>query len=135
MKSMLTAVLIMVAGLYLSGCATIVTGPYQKVQVTSEPSGAEVKVDDKESYQTPAKIRLKRNRDHVLVFMKEGYREQTVKLLHVLSGAVCGNAVLGGLAGLAADNLSGAQFKLIPVRVHVNMEKTSSGEAASGLGR
>jgi uncharacterized protein with ATP-grasp and redox domains len=109
--------------LSLSGCATLITGPNQKVPVTSDPSDASVLVDSKDTYTTPAKLRLKRNHDHVLVFSKEGYLEETVKLTHTISGAIAGNTVLFGLAGLAIDNLSGAQFKLLPTSVHVNMKR------------
>jgi uncharacterized protein YceK len=80
----------------LSGCATIITGSHQKVQVSSEPSGATVRVDDKDEYVTPARIRLRRNTDHQLVFTKDGYVQETVKLAHVISGAFCGNVFLFG---------------------------------------
>ena len=108
-----------------SGCATIITGWYQKVPVSSDPPGATVQVDGDEKYITPAKLHLKRNRDHMLLITKDGYREETVKLLHVISGAIAGNAVVFGLAGLAIDNLTGAQFKLNPTEVHVNLKKSS----------
>jgi len=121
---MIRRILAIIILLSLSGCATLITGPNQKVPVSSNPDGATVQVDEKDTYTTPAKIRLKRNRDHTLTFTKEGYRPETVKLVHTISGAIAGNAVLFGLAGLAADNLSGAQFKLIPTSVHVDMKKT-----------
>lgn len=119
------AVLILIAfvGVSFSGCATLITGPNQKVSITSDPIDTKVEVDGKDNYATPVKVKLKRNRDHTLVFTKEGYRDETVKLLHVLSGAIAGNTVLFGIAGLAVDNLSGSQFKLIPTSVHAEMKK------------
>ena len=107
----------------LSGCATIMTGPNQKVEVTSLPDKTAFRVDDKDSYITPAKIKLKRNRDHTLVFTKEGYETETVKLVHAISGAFCGNVFLGGPVGMALDAWSGSEFKLVPTSVHVDMKK------------
>jgi uncharacterized protein YceK len=107
----------------LSGCATLITGSHQKIPVSSEPGGATVQVDGKETYATPAKIRLKRNADHQLVFTKEGYVQETVKLAHVISGAFCGNVFLGGPVGMGLDAMSGAQFKLVPTKVHVELKK------------
>ncbi|MFA5143883.1 MAG: PEGA domain-containing protein [Candidatus Omnitrophota bacterium] len=117
--------LIVVLCVPVSGCATLITGWYQKVPVSSDPGGATVTVDGGEKYITPVKLHLKRNRDYTLCFTKEGYKDETVKLLHVVSGAIAGNAVLFGLAGLAVDNLTGSQFKLIPTKVDIQMKKLS----------
>ena len=100
------------------------TGTAQKVPVTSEPTGATVLVDGKKSYTTPTRIKLERKRDHILIFNKEGFKAKEVKLLHVISGAFCANVFLGGPVGMAFDALTGAQFKLIPTKVHVNMKRT-----------
>jgi hypothetical protein len=100
-----------------------VNGTSQKVRVTSEPSGATVRVDDKDSFVTPAKIRLERRRDHALIFTKEGYESQKVILTHVLSEMVVGNTLLGGPIGWAFDACAGTQYKLIPDPVHAELKK------------
>jgi hypothetical protein len=123
MRKLICCALICCSAIAASGCATIITGWYQKVPVTSEPDGATVQVDGTEKFITPTKLHLKRNHDHALVFTKDGYTNETVILSHVISGAIAGNAVIFGLAGLAVDNLSGSQFKLIPTKVHVELKK------------
>jgi uncharacterized protein YceK len=105
-----------------SGCATIVNGTAQKIKVTSEPSGAAVLVDNADTYTTPAKIRLERRRDHELVFTKDGYEAQTVKVMHVLSEWVVGNTLLGGPLGWVFDIFAGTQYKLMPNPVNVKLE-------------
>jgi hypothetical protein len=85
-------------------------------------------VDGKESAVTPVKLRLERRRDHVLVFTKEGYTEETVKILHVISEAVCANTLLFGPLGWAVDALNGCQYKLVPDKVHVEMEEKKAGQ-------
>jgi len=120
------AVIIIIAGLVtLSlGCATIINGTSQKIQVTSDPAAATVQADGKQLYTTPARIRLERRRDHVLIFSKEGYESQTVKLMHVISEAVAGNTLLGGPLGWVFDIFAGTQYKLEPNPVHVELKRT-----------
>lgn len=107
---------------FLSGCATIMTGPTQKVPVTSNPSGALAKVDGSVSAVTPAIFTLERKTDHTIEISKEGYRTSTVILRHTLSGAAGGNILLGGIIGGAIDAGTGALYKLTPERVDVNLE-------------
>ena len=109
-----------------SGCATIINGTSQKIQVTSEPSDTKVLVDGQNSYVTPVKLRLERRRDHELVFTKDGYESQTVKLAHVLSWVVAGNTLLGGPLGWVFDIFAGTQYVLVPNPVKVELKKTDS---------
>jgi uncharacterized protein YceK len=107
----------------ISGCATIINGTSQKIQATSNPPGATVKVDDANSYVTPVKLRLERRRDHVLTFTKDGYESQTVRMMHVISEVVVGNTLLGGPLGWVFDIFAGTQYKLMPNPVHVELNK------------
>lgn len=109
--------------LLLSGCATIMTGPMQRVPITSNPSGAVAKVDGTMAAVTPTIFTLERKTDHTIEISKEGYRTATVILKHTLSGATAGNLLVGGIIGAAVDGMSGAMFKLVPERVDVNLEK------------
>lgn len=115
--------LVVLLGTMLSGCATIINGTSQKIQVTSDPPGATVQVDEKSSYTTPVKLRLERRRDHALIFSKEGYQDQTVKLIHVISEVVAGNTLLGGPLGWVFDIFAGTQYKLLPNPVHAELKK------------
>ena len=108
---------------YLCGCATIINGTSQKIQVTSEPTGAVIQVDSGNIYTTPVKLRLERRRDHLLVFTKDGYEMQALKLMHVISEAVIGNTLLGGPIGWVFDVFAGTQYKLVPSPVHVELKK------------
>lgn len=104
------------------GCATIVHGASQQISVSSNPSEATVDVDGSGSYKTPTTVKLSRKRDHVLVFRKDGYSQQDVVVMHVVSGAVAGNIIAGGLIGWGVDALSGAQYRLVPETVHVELK-------------
>ena len=123
MKNITALLLSCIVVMNVSGCATIINGTSQKIQATSNPPGATVKVDDANSYITPVKLRLERRRDHVLTFTKDGYKSQTVPMIHVISEAVIGNTLLGGPLGWVFDIFAGTQYKLMPNPVHVELKK------------
>jgi len=82
-----------------------------------------VQVDSGDTYTTPARLRLERKRDHLLIFTKDGYETQTVKLMHVISEVVIGNTLLGGPIGWVFDIFAGTQYKLVPSPVRVELKK------------
>lgn len=125
-----------ILALFLSsyGCATIINGTTQKIPVSSEPSGANcVVVGDTTKYTTPCKVELARKSDHVLKLEKEGYDPATVEIKHVLSGAVAGNILLGGLIGWGVDAATGSQNRLIPETVHISLKASSPSTAGDPL--
>lgn len=126
-KALLVSVLFL-SSLYLCGCATILNGTSQKIPVSSEPDGAVVTVDSKDIYVTPVKLRLERRRDHVLVFTKDGFDSRTVKVMHVLSEAVCGNILLFGPLGWVFDIFAGTQYKLVPDKINVDLKRAAGGD-------
>ncbi len=115
--------LMLLSGFIMSsaGCATVMTGKYQAIPVTSEPTGAKVRVDTGETIITPGKFRLIRNKEHTLAAEYAGYEPQQLRLHNKAQGWVWGNIILpGGAIGLAVDCASGASDELIPKTVHFN---------------
>lgn len=106
----------------ISGCATVVHGTLQKIPVTSEPSNADVSVDGTKTYHTPVILELERRKDHLIKITKKGFKPVAIKLIHSLSGVILGNVFTGGPIGWGIDALTGAQYKLTPENVHVNLE-------------
>ncbi|MFN4174655.1 MAG: PEGA domain-containing protein [Parachlamydiaceae bacterium] len=100
--------------LILSSCATIINGPTQKVPLTSYPAGAMVEVDGCYVGHTPLTVSVNRNMDHIVTFSKEGYVPQTYQLTHVMSAAVAGNIIAGGLVGWGVDAVTGSQYRIVP---------------------
>jgi hypothetical protein len=94
------------------------TGKFQSVPVTSEPSGVKVKAETGETITTPGKLNLIRNTEHVLTAECSGYEPQQLKLHNKAQGWVWGNILLGGGIGLIVDCASGASDELIPKEVH-----------------
>lgn len=115
-------VLLTILSQFTLGCATVVNGPDQRVSITSNPTNATVQIDGTGSYKTPTQVKLSRKKEHVLVFTKDGYEQQNVVVMHVISGAVAGNILLGGLIGWGVDAITGAQYRLVPESVNVELK-------------
>jgi hypothetical protein len=114
---LLIAILIFV----LNGCATIVHGTTQSIPISTDPSGAEIVVDGTERHTSPINVILKRKFDHNIDISKEGYQKETVNIKSVLSGAVAGNILAGGLIGWGVDAASGAQWRLVPETINLRL--------------
>ena len=100
-----------------SGCATVATGKYQRVMVTSEPPGVKVRSDMGESVTTPGNFNLQRNQNHVLVAEFEGCAPQQRTLKHGLQKWFYGNILIGIIPGVV-DLATGSAEKLIPDKIH-----------------
>lgn len=113
-----------------SGCATIVNGKTQEISIASVPPGATVMIDGTQTVLTPTKVALRRNKDYVLTFMKDGYQTQVVPVTGVLSGWLLGNIVFGGLIGGGVDAATGAGFTLTPESISIVMQPLQPGQVA-----
>lgn len=114
------AALIVIAST-LPGCATIINGTTQKIDVSTDPPGATIATADGNTYTSPTKISLPRNTDHILTVSLAGYQTEQVHLTKTLSGVVAGNIIAGGLIGWGVDAVSGAQYKLVPSAVSLRL--------------
>jgi hypothetical protein len=116
------------AGVFGSGCATIMDGTDQKVPVTSTPPGATVTVDGGATCATPTDLKLSRREEHTLLVSMPGYHTERVTLRREISGAIFGNILIGGIVGGVADLASGASHHLEPKQVNVELQKIKPGE-------
>ena len=110
------------------GCATIINGPRQTVQISSDPSGAKVVVlPEKISLVTPGEVALSRKRVHTLLFELPCHRPATGYLDRTGSSVWWWNMVLGGAVGMAIDYRIGAVYRLIPDPLHVKLAPLEEG--------
>ena len=104
----------------LSGCALIVQGPRESIDVKSIPPGVLAKAGDRQAI-TPGELKLKRNKEHRITFEKEGLPTREATLEPKLSWWLLGNIFFGGLVGLIVDLTTGAGFRLKPTNVEMDM--------------
>ncbi|PWJ39258.1 PEGA domain-containing protein [Sediminitomix flava] len=111
----------------LTGCASIVHGPSQLVNFSSQPSGAKIFIDGKEYGQTPSTVSLKRmgrlkgeastKQSYNVKVELEGFYPYEVIIKREMDGWFLGNILFGGLVGIIIDAASGAMYKLTPDQV------------------
>ncbi len=116
---------LLLAGLAFTGCATIVSGRHQEVQVISSQSGAKASTEG-QFIMTPGAFTLRRDTNHVILIEKEGYISETATVTSGLGPAVAGNIIFGGLIGWGIDAASGSQYKLYPETVNVALRPIGS---------
>ena len=108
------------------GCATVATGKYQDMPITSEPPGVKVRSDTGVSITTPGRMMLARNKSHTLVAEYPGCEPQQAQLKNKVQGWFWGNILIGGVVGGVVDIVSGACDELVPKSIHFNF--TVSGQ-------
>ena len=134
--------------LNLTGCATIMHGTSQTVEVRSAPHGANVTVDGRDVGMTPLKTEFKRGVPHTVQISKDGYLQETVVTTTRGNSTIALNAIIGGGVGAVIDLASGAATHVTPEAITVDLVEEarpqgnvrltghSDGQpASSGVGR
>ena len=121
--------LLLCAFMFLTGCATVMTGKYQNISVTSEPPGIQIRSCTGVSLTTPGSFKLVRNKDYTLFAEYSGCEPQQKELKHKLQGSFWTNTLIWGVTSGAVDLASGASDELLPQKVHFDF--TSAGQAAA----
>ena len=89
-----------------AGCATIVAPGPDLVSMTTNPPGAEVRVDDKTAGTTPITQPVERSA-RLVTFHKEGYEEAIRPVPRTVNPWVFGNILVGGRVGIIVDMSTG----------------------------
>lgn len=119
------AIAIASAAIFVSGCASIVTGTDQVINVNSNTAGADVLVDGVLVGQTPFNGKIKKGSSTSLTVRKEGYQERTVQLATELEGAFWGNILIGGVVGSTTDSVSGGMHRYAPNTIQIDLQQTA----------
>ena len=98
----------------VTSCATIITGTRESVFFDSDPVGSFLEIDGEEVGKTPCTLKLKKNREYIVVFKKEGYTSGNIFIKKGFEPVFLGNLVLGGPIGMLVDVCTGAVYKLSP---------------------
>jgi hypothetical protein len=111
----------------LSGCATIMHGTTQDIEIRTDPSGADILVDGRQQFKSPALVTMKRKDDHTVEISREGYQRERVDIKGEMSLAVAGDFLAGGAIGYGIDAATGAQRRLVPEKVEVRLHPSTGG--------
>ena len=124
-----TAAVALLGGcLLLGGCASIMTGTTQMIQVQSDPQGASIQLDGMHVGMTPRLLKVRRSGGHTLMIWKEGYVAQIVETGGSLNGWFFGNILVGLLPGVI-DMINGAWMWTSPESIMVRLKTREQVEA------
>jgi hypothetical protein len=126
MRTIVSAASVLALSLSLCACATVTRGTSTKYTMDSTPGGAAVKTSSGFSCAaTPCTLKLPRKEAFDATFTKAGYKSQTVHVKSEVRGGgaagFVGNAVAGGLLGMAIDGSDGAMNDLVPSSLKVTL--------------
>jgi hypothetical protein len=107
----------------VAGCATMIRGTREPLQLSSNPEGAEAQLSNGQSCTTPCSIDLPRETSVAVNFTKDGCDSQTVSVFPTLAGA---GVILGGVI----DYGTGAVYNLQPNPVIAGLHCHSVAQAA-----
>lgn len=132
-RMMVSAVVLCLCGLAVYGCASIIHGTSQDVGISSQPSQAEVVINNQTHGKTPLVAKLSRKDNHIIKINLPGYQPYETTLTRNVSGWVWGNVLFGGLIGLAVDAISGGIYNLTPEQIVATMASENVKVSDNGL--
>lgn len=116
---------LVLACIFMSGCATIFKGSEAEIRVNSKPSNAQIFINGIDKGSTPQTLSLDRDENHILTFKKDGYQDVNFEINKKFDGAttILGNIVSWALVGIVVDVATGAAYSLEPADMQANLDK------------
>ncbi|MGL4495434.1 MAG: PEGA domain-containing protein [Beijerinckiaceae bacterium] len=127
MKTVIKIIFAITASLMVANCATVTRGLTNQVQITSEPSGAEVRTSLNHACTTPCTLQVDRKAEFSINYQKPGYRDASVNVTTRIASAgvagFAGNIIIGGIVGMGVDAATGSTLEHTPNPAHATLEK------------
>ena len=111
---------VLISAIFLSGCATIISGDTETVTFNSSPEGADVYIDGAIIGKTPVSIVLEKNKKDVVMFKKEGYQAVTRDLTKSYD-PITMLSIFWDLS--TTDFLSGAAMEYAPKSYYIELRE------------
>jgi len=124
---MLRKIVIVIAVCFLNGCATIIRGDSQYLDIHTCPVGATVKMGNN-IFTSPARVLLKKGlpaSEYSFIVKAKGYKDGYATIRQKLSPFLWGNIIFGLFPGLLVDFITGAAYDLYPNPVIVSLQDCS----------
>lgn len=115
---------VLVIGLTLAGCATILGGKTQILTVNANVEGAEVFLNDRLLGTTPLSVSIKRGQVGVLRVTADGYQPYQIAMNKKISTLFWVNILSGGSFGSTTDYATGAMYEYEPSTYMVSLQQS-----------
>lgn len=134
------AIVVSAAVLFVTACATIVGDKTQLMNISSNPSGADIKITDERGQvisegKTPTNVTLQKSdgsywgkKSYTVQVSKPGFSEQTIAVIASANGwYIGGNIIFGGLIGwFIVDPMNGGMYTLSPQDISTTLAAKTS---------
>jgi len=118
-----------IVAMFITNCATIMSGTKQKIDIISDPPEADIIIKEARIAKTPAVIELNRKEKHAVIRIeKEGYETVEVNLSRTFNKWYTYNFFSFLLIGFIVDPLTGAAYSLDPQKIDVWLQKINKNE-------
>ena len=125
--------LLVALGLLASGCGAILNDRYDPLAVTSEPEGAQVRVNGVPMGHTPVVLQLDSRMNHTVVVNLDGYDETGAIVTSGLgAGWLVLDIFLTGLIGIVVDAVTGAWNELDADGLHFDLGRQGQWQPETG---
>jgi hypothetical protein len=108
------------------GCASVVRGTTDQIQILSEPSGAEARTSLGQACVTPCLLQVSKRDGFGVHFSKAGYHPEVVivgtRLTPEGTAGFVGNVLIGGAVGMGVDAATGATRDHYPNPVFARLD-------------
>jgi hypothetical protein len=122
---MRTALAALLIAPLISGCATLMSGTTQPINVQTTPPNSTCTIQSKGAAPirttAPSVVVLQRGTDYALTCEKDGYAPTTATIKSVTNGWVVGNIVNGLFPGMIVDAVTGAGWNLQPEALMITL--------------
>lgn len=107
----------------LTGCATIIRGTSQEIPITSNPSGASVKINGMPKGNTPVTVMLPRGNNQFVRIEASGYAPYEILLESYFRPYAMTNLILlpFALPGVIVDKVNRADWTYTPEFINANL--------------
>ncbi len=105
----------------LTGCASVMHGPDQYLNINSSPDQALVFIDGEPMGKTPFVISLDADKKHTITVKKDGYVEKTIEIDKELNPWFWGNFGTVIPLGMIVDLATGSMYRLTPSDINVKL--------------
>lgn len=112
---------LLVLAMISTGCATILDGSSQPVNIDSSPHGARIYVNGTEVGTTPLSMRMQRSKSTMILAKKNGYEDQQIALQTKINSTFWVNILTGGPFGSTTDYASDAMIEYSPNMYHITL--------------